>query len=125
MVFDNAADVSMLRPWIPATGRVQVVVTTRDRAFDRLGFPVPVGVFAPEESVAFLGRMTGLDDPAGAAELAAELGRLALALAQAGAVIEERGLSYGGYLRALRAEPLADGLRGIEGDAYPRTAPGS
>ncbi|MFI6597026.1 tetratricopeptide repeat protein [Nonomuraea sp. NPDC050536] len=122
VVFDNAEQVADLRRWVPATGSTQVVITTRNRAFDRLGAAVPVEVFTSEESVAFLARVTGLDDPPGAAELAAELGQLALALAQAGAMIEERGLTYAGYLRVLRAKPLAQGLRGIEGDAYPDSA---
>ncbi|WP_181019409.1 tetratricopeptide repeat protein [Nonomuraea typhae] len=119
LVFDNAAGVAELRRWVPATGNVQTVITTRDRAFDRLGARVPVEVFTERESVAFLERATGLGDPSGAAALARELGHLALALAQAAALIEERGTPYAGYLASLRRVPLDRNLRRIEGDAYP------
>ncbi|MFI9551269.1 tetratricopeptide repeat protein [Nonomuraea endophytica] len=122
VVFDNAASVRELRRWVPATGNVQTVITTRDRAFDRLGARVPVDVFTEGEAVAFLERATGLDDPAGAAALARELGHLALALAQAAALIEDRGSTYAAYLATLRRVPLDRSLRSFDSDAYPDSA---
>ncbi|MFI6295571.1 tetratricopeptide repeat protein [Nonomuraea sp. NPDC050790] len=122
VVFDNATGVRELRRWVPATGSTRTVITTRDRAFDRMGTRVPVEVFTEDEAVAFLERATGLGDPAGAAVLARELGHLALALAQAAALIDERGSTYAAYLATLRRVPLARSLRGVAGDAYPDSA---
>ncbi|MFI7134138.1 NB-ARC domain-containing protein [Nonomuraea sp. NPDC050153] len=87
LVFDNATDVVEVRRWCPTTGATRVVITTRNRAFLLAYQPLDVDVFTPEQAAAFLYRRTGLDDPAGAAELAEELGRLPLALGQAAAVI--------------------------------------
>ena len=64
-------------------------------------------MFTPDEALAFLAERTGLADPAGAAALAAELGYLPLALAQAAAVIAAQHLAYGTYLERLRALPVA------------------
>ena len=52
-----------------------------------LGTAVPVDVFSPDEALAFLTTLTGLNDDAGAAAVAAELGYLPLPLAHAAAVI--------------------------------------
>ena len=78
VVFDNAAeaDVDLLSALLPSVGRVQVVITTRDRAFTRLGESVGVGQFTPEESVAYLSQRTGLADHATAAAIADDLGYL-------------------------------------------------
>ena len=76
-------------------------------------------VFGEEEALAFLAERTGLDDPAGARELAGELGFLPLGLAQAAALIKREQLSYGTYLGRLRALPVARYLEKVEGDAYP------
>jgi hypothetical protein len=57
------------------------------------------------------------DDRADA--VAAELGDLPLALAQAATVIELQDLSYGDYLARLRSRPLERILPADPGDAYP------
>ena len=109
----------MLRPFLPAAGAAQVVVTSSRRSAGFLGVPVPVDVFSEGEALAFLAERTGLDDPAGARELAIELGLLPLGLAQAAALIARERLSYGAYLGRLRSLPVASYLRRAEGDAYP------
>jgi hypothetical protein len=65
---------------------------------------------------------TGLDDDAGAGQVAAELGWLALALAQAGAVIGvgRKHPRYGAYLDRLRNVQVSDHLVRVPGDPYPR-----
>ncbi|MFI7708527.1 tetratricopeptide repeat protein [Nonomuraea sp. NPDC049480] len=119
LVFDNATDVALVRSWCPATGATRVIITTRNRSFLRAYAPLDVGVFTPAEASAFLHRRTGLTDPAGAAELADELGHLPLALAQAATVIARLRLSYSGYLTLLRGVPLSNYLPAQTGDAYP------
>jgi Tetratricopeptide repeat len=118
-VFDNAADLDVLRSFVPAGGAGQVVVTSNRRSAEGLGVPVPVEVFSDGEAVAFLAERAGLDDEAGARELAGELGFLPLGLAQAAALIAREHVSYGTYLGRLRALPVAHYLRRAEGDAYP------
>jgi len=54
------------------------------------------------ESVDFLLKRTGKKDREGAADLAAELGDLPLALEQAGAYIKESGISFADYLVRLK-----------------------
>jgi hypothetical protein len=123
VVFDNAADLDVLRPFLPAAGAAQVVVTSSRRSAAGLGRPVPVDVFSAEESLGFLAERTGLDDPAGALAVAEELGFLPLGLAQAAALIARDHLRYAAYLEQLRAHPFADYLGRVEGDPYPyRTA---
>ena len=55
----------------------------------------------------------------GARKLAAELGFLPLALAQAAAVIAARHLDYPAYLAGLRAVPVQDLLNRTIGEPYP------
>ena len=69
--------------------------------------------------LAFLAERTGLADPAGAGELAEELGYLPLALAQAAAVIRGQQLGYGTYLERLRALPVEEYLTRQDGAALP------
>jgi hypothetical protein len=59
-VLDDATDPDGLRPFLPATGGTQVVVTTTDRAFAALGQPVDVSAFTRPQSVGYLRERTGL-----------------------------------------------------------------
>jgi tetratricopeptide (TPR) repeat protein len=119
LVFDNVADLDVLRPFVPAGGAAQVVVTSSRRSAGSLGVPVLVDVFSEDEALAFLAERTGLHDVADARELAGELGYLPLGMAQAAALIAQEHLSYRTYLGRLRALPVADYLQRAEGDAYP------
>jgi hypothetical protein len=94
--------------WPPATG--QVVVTTRRRDASLRGDRqlTEVDVFLHEEALAYL--RTTLVQPSllhEAAELAAELGYLPLALAQAGAYVLDRHLSCAQYRIRLAERRLA------------------
>jgi tetratricopeptide (TPR) repeat protein len=121
VVFDNVTDPDGLRPFVPAAGLAQVVVTTTSRA-SRLGRVVPVEVFTEAEALAFLAGRTGRADDGGALAVARELGFLPLALAQAGAVITAQHLSYGVYLQRLRSLPVQDYLIPAQGEPYPHGA---
>jgi tetratricopeptide (TPR) repeat protein len=119
LVFDNATDLDLLRPFLPAGGAGQVIITSSRRPAAGLGTPLAVDVFSKGEALAFLEERTGLDDAAGARDLSVELGFLPLGLAQAAALIARERLSYATYLGRLRSLQVMDYLRRTEGDAYP------
>ena len=120
LVFDNADDPELLRPFLPAAGAARVIITSNRQAIAGLGAGVPVDVFTAPEALMFLAARTGQGDAAGAQVLAGELGFLPLALAQAAAVIAAQHLSYATYLERLHRLPLADLLRPEEAGQYPQ-----
>jgi tetratricopeptide (TPR) repeat protein len=119
VVFDNATDPDILPPFLPAGGAARVLITSSLRSVANLGLSVGVEVFTRSEAEAFLAGRTGLADPPGAAAVAAELGFLPLALAQAAAVIAGQYLTYGTYLERLRAFPVREYLTRERGQPYP------
>ena len=120
LVFDNATDPGLLRPFLPAAGAARVTITSNYQSVAYLGVTVLVDVFSEAEALTFLAARTGQADAAGAQALAMELGCLPLALAQATAVIAAQRLSYGTYLDRLRRLPVADLLVPVEAGEYPR-----
>ena len=102
LVFDNAMDAGEVRKWI-TPGPGHTVITTRRREFGALGTQREIGTFRRPESVAYLRERTRIDDADAADFLAAELGDLPLALAQAGANIEVNAISIAEYLARFRA----------------------
>lgn len=62
LVFDDAEDPDMLRPFIPASGKAGVLITSTRRSVASLGTSVPVEVFSTDEALALLGGRTGLTD---------------------------------------------------------------
>lgn len=114
----DPADIVGLWPPHTPTGRVVVTTRRRDASLNSDGRrTVEVGLFTPEESVAFLTQRLARR-PAqaeGAAELARELGHLPVVLAQAAAYIVDRtALTCSAYLRrwADRRRSLASVLPG-------------
>ena len=120
LVFDNATDPAALRPFIPAAGAARVIITSNQRSMADLGASVPVDVFSEPEALAFLAERTGSADAEGARAVAAELGYLPLALAQAAAVIAGQHLPYGTYLERLRGMPVGELLRPVDAGQYLR-----
>jgi tetratricopeptide (TPR) repeat protein len=119
LVFDNATDADVLRPFIPAAGAARVLITSNRWSMANLGTSVGVEVFTRAEAVAFLTGRTCLPDIAGAAAVAAELGYLPLALSQAAAMIAGQHLAYRTYLGRLRALPVHEYLIRETGQPYP------
>ncbi len=120
LVFNDAADLDAISPFLPTVGKAQVLITTNRRAAANLGATVKVDVFTPQEALAFLHDRTNPQTALAAAQLAAELGYLPLALAQAVAVIEGEGLNYETYLERLHSRPIKESLNHIDGDHYLR-----
>jgi tetratricopeptide (TPR) repeat protein len=122
LIFDNATNAEELRPFLPATGGTQIVITSTDQAFTELGEAVDVAGFSRGESLGYLQARTGLADEAGAVAVAHQLGDLPLGLAQAAATIRRQHLSYSSYLERLRRAPVQVLLGRIPGGDYPRPA---
>ncbi len=118
LVFDGAANLDALRPFVPAAGDARILITSNEDSMASLGVRVPVDIFTREEALAYLAMRVERSDPVPAGELAAELGRLPLALAQAAAVIATDG--YDAYLDRLHKEPVDELLLPGQGDPYPR-----
>ena len=119
MVFDNAENPADIARWLPGRGG-HVLITSRERNWAEVAALVEVDVLARAESVAFLeARVTGLTR-AEANRLAAELGDLPLAMAQAEGFMAETGMPADQYLNLLRTRAgqlLAQGAPGF----YPST----
>jgi hypothetical protein len=119
LVLDDVADPGLVRPFVPASGAAQVLITTTSQPAADLGTPVNVDVFSKEEALAFLAGRTGQGET-GAAPVAAELGFLPLALAHAVAVITGPKMGYRGYQKRLAALSLGEYLSPEGDEPYPR-----
>jgi tetratricopeptide (TPR) repeat protein len=129
LVLDNAEDpdvatglrapLARLADLLPLVPRGQPLVTSRDARWDRYVALTELGVFSPDEAVAFLLERSGGSDGASAARIADLLGLLPLALEQAGAYLRETRLSLGGYLDRLRQYPALTLARGRPRDRDP------
>ena len=119
LVFDNAEDPTDIRPWLPGGGG-HVLITSREHRWAEIAVPVEVDVLARAESVTLLrSRVAGLSET-DADRLAAELGDLPLAIAQAAGFIAETGMTAGEYLELLATRAgqlLAEGETG----SYPQS----
>ncbi|MEU4560978.1 FxSxx-COOH system tetratricopeptide repeat protein [Actinoplanes sp. NPDC023936] len=104
IIFDNAIRPDHLRPWLPQ-GPGHILITSRDPGWGQVAEGVRVHQFTRAESMSLL-RAT-LPDLGGvdAEALAAALGDLPLALAQAAAFLEVTGMSPSAYIRELERDP--------------------
>ena len=119
LVFDNAARPADIAGWLPGGGG-HVLITSRERNWAHIAVPVAVDVLARAESVAILLNLVPELGAADADRLAAELGDLPLAVAQAAGFMAETGMPAAQYLQLLgtRAGQLLDqGAAGF----YPRS----
>ena len=120
LVFDNAEDPADVRPWLPGGGG-HVLITSRLHNWREIAVAVEVDVLARAESVAILqDRVSGLG-AADADRLAAQLGDLPLAVAQAAGFMAETSTPAAQYLELLRTQAgkLLD--QAPAGSAYPRS----
>ena len=113
LILDNVDDRREVRRFLPVRGTGDLLITSRGSVFSELGIPRALEVRELDDDAAtgFLLARTGRDeadatDRAAAAELAAELGRLPLALEQAAAYIAETN-AFSAYLSAFRKRRIA------------------
>jgi tetratricopeptide (TPR) repeat protein len=106
LIFDNATGPEAVKGYLPQGEGGQVLITSRNPAWQGLGRPLEVEVLSPPEAVAFLLQRTGQGDEAAAAALAEDLGYLPLALDQAGAYLEVTGRTLNEYLEFFRSSRL-------------------
>ena len=119
LVFDNAEDPANVAPWLPGGGG-HVLITSRQRGWDEVAAPVEVDVLARAESVAILQARVIVLSGADADRLAAELGDLPLAIAQAAGFMAGTGMAaeeFLGLLATRAGQLLAQGTPG----SYPRS----
>ncbi|MGW0332993.1 FxSxx-COOH system tetratricopeptide repeat protein, partial [Streptomyces sp. NPDC003011] len=106
LVFDNAEDIDVARKYFPPNGPGKVIVTSRNRAWERVATPLPVNVFEREESVELLQKRSPDLSAEDADRLADALGDLPLAVEQAGAWRAVTGMLVQEYLDLLEQRSL-------------------
>jgi len=120
IVFDNAQDFKELEDFLPRAGFGHVIITSRKQSWGGVARMLTVDMFTLAESVEFLQRRTGQNDDDAAKALAEALGNLPLALEQAGAYIQETGITFSAYLKLFQERQKELLSRG-KPDAYPDT----
>ena len=127
LVLDNADEPELVEPFVPASGRGHLLVTSRVQDLGALDIvqPFRLEVLPPHEAVAFLlkraGRTAPGDDERRAAmDLAAALGHLPLALEQAGAYLAAHPARLRDYLTSYLQRRLQ-----VLAEAAPRQYPRS
>jgi RNA polymerase sigma factor (sigma-70 family) len=120
LVFDDVFDPEVVRPFVPVAGSARVLITSKRPPTADAGTDIPVDVFSADEASAFLAGRIGREYEAGAAEVAAALGHLPLALALAASVVagQQRG-GYAWYLDRLQAVSADVSLMGDDGQPHP------
>lgn len=120
IVFDNVEDINHLRGLMPNGDGLRVVATTtNDTGWEYQGWTtIKVGVFDHSESIDYLLTVTQSDDHHTADELAARLGNLPLAIAQAAATARNRDLSLACYKAKLDKYCSERMIREVPGDYY-------
>jgi hypothetical protein len=111
LIFDNAVPetaTSDLNSLLPKRGHCHILITSRVRDWAHIAIPQDVDVLSPEAATRFLLDRTGSTDADAAIALAEELGRLPLALEQAGAfIVAQQGQeTLASYLDRFRRHPL-------------------
>jgi tetratricopeptide (TPR) repeat protein/Cdc6-like AAA superfamily ATPase len=119
LVYDDIVDAASLEEYLPRAGTGRVLLTSRDRSTSRYaGHTLQLDVLSIEDSARMLQTISGSDDADGLRDLAEELGRLPLALHQAGRVMRAAAISPRQYLRQYRANPAR---RLASSDAFPES----
>ena len=106
LIFDNVREPNDLHDYLPTKETGHTIITSRHAAWRAHASPLEVNVLRADEAADFLRRRTGRPNDPDAPALARSLGCLPLALEQAGAYVEDAGMSLGEYLRIFRKQPL-------------------
>ncbi|MFI6876838.1 FxSxx-COOH system tetratricopeptide repeat protein [Streptomyces sp. NPDC050400] len=106
LIFDNAEDIDAVRSYFPSGGPGKIIVTSRNRDWERVATPLSVDVFEREESIALLQRRAPDLSSEDAFRLAKALGDLPLAIEQAGAWHAATGMPVAEHLELLARRRL-------------------
>ena len=118
LILDNADDLDLLLPFLPARPGGHILLTTRAQSTGKVAQSLEVETFDQDEGARLLLRRTNLltsgaalqaaspDDLTLARAITQELGGLPLALDQAGAYIEETASSLADYQRLYRTHSI-------------------
>ena len=98
LIFDNAENPDDIRDYFPKTKTGHILITSRNPHWGGIASTLSLNEMKPEESVKFLLKRTKEKDEKAAEELSETLGRLPLALEQAGSYIETSGRNISEYL---------------------------
>lgn len=101
LIFDNAEDIDAVRAYFPSGGPGKIIVTSRNRDWERVASPLSVDVFDRQESIALLRRRASDLSTEDADRLADALGDLPLAIEQAGAWHATTGMPVDEHLDLL------------------------
>ncbi|MDQ3154482.1 MAG: FxSxx-COOH system tetratricopeptide repeat protein [Actinomycetota bacterium] len=99
LVFDSAESPEVVRPFFPANGPGEILITSRNPDWAGIARPLEVAVFKREEAKELLRRRGPDIDDEEADRLAEALGDLPLAIEQAAAWRAETGMPVREYLR--------------------------
>jgi tetratricopeptide (TPR) repeat protein len=107
LIFDNALDADVLKPYLPRGGLSRVLVTSNSHAWRGVATPVEIRVWPKEIGANYLIARTGRDDERAPAEVLSEaLGGLPLAHEQAAAYTERLEISITEYGKRFAAAPV-------------------
>jgi transcriptional regulator with XRE-family HTH domain len=119
LIFDNAAAPADVMPWLPG-GSGHVLITSRARGWGEVAAPVEVDLLSRAESIEMLRRRIPALSADDSDQLAAALGDLPLALAQAAGFISDTGIPVSEYLSLLQTQATR-----LLGQAIPGSYPQS
>jgi hypothetical protein len=106
LIYDNAVDADMLKPYLPRGGRARVLVTSNAHAWRGIGEPVELRLWPKDIGADYLVARTGRAGERDAAlALSDALGGLPLAHEQAAAYCERLDVSFADYRTRFEAAP--------------------
>ncbi len=106
LVYDNAEDIGEVQPLLPARGG-HVLITSRNGNWSANARPLQVDVFDRQESISHLLRRAPDITRPNAERLAEALGDLPAAVAAAGALLANTGVTVSDYLAAMERQPIS------------------
>jgi hypothetical protein len=112
LIFDNVGDPAEMGGWLPSSSTGHVMITSRSGGWDEISASIEVDVFDRDESAAVLQARVPHLAAGDASRLAAALGDLPLAVAQAARYLAETGIPASEYMDLLStraAEILSEG----------------
>lgn len=104
LILDNIPSVDAAADLIPDAGAGHVLVTSRNRGWERAGTAIPVQVLGADAAAELLSTATGtkIGDPT--RDVVRTLGNLPLAIVQAAALMDAKGLSAEDYLNLFETQ---------------------